>query len=736
MNPIYLAKWIQAEKNINLVVPLFEKSFQLKDSVKSAELSITALGVFYAEMNGKKISEDVLEPGFTSFGVRLQYLCYDVKNLLQSKNLLSVGVGRGWRFHQNEEWGTEFIGPDTPALLCALKITYENGEEELILSDESWAVRKSATIENDIYNGETYDATCGEDEILSALPFSHPKQILLPLEGVPIREQERLTHPKKILTPKGETVLDFGQEITGYVEFLVHGKFGDEIRLRHFEVLDKEGNVYTENLRSAKQEVRVISNGKPFVYKPRYTFYGFRYIQVIGMDDVNPDDFTAIVVHSEMKRTSFFESSHQLLNRFYQNVIWGQKGNFLDIPTDCPQRDERLGWTGDAMVFAKSAVLHFNVEKFFEKWLSDFAAEQREDGSLPNTCPGSQFNTSHSSPGWTDAAIIIPWQMYLAYGHKEKLAKAYPMMKKYINYIASVCEEKAKGTDKTFAHPWTNGGYGDWLSLDNEDPEETNGRTDKGLIATAFLAYDLKIFIKVSKLFHQDTSYYESLYESAVAFFRETYMKDGQTIQDTQTAPVLALYFGLTDKPEVTAKQLADIVERDGQLTTGFIGTAYLLHALSMAGRDDLAVDLLLKEDYPSWFYPIKMGATTVWERWNGIHPDGHFANKSMNSFNHYAYGVVSDWIITRLAGIQMDEDEPAYRRIHFRPAPDRRIPQIRCGIETQLGMITIQYNYHLEENCWQFEFRIPKGCQADIEVLGFTKEMKNEVETLTIPAK
>lgn len=717
MNNIYKAHWIKTPKNTGTVVPEFIRDFKLNGTLESAELSITALGVFYAEINGKKVSGDVLAPGWTSYKHRLQYMTYDITDMLAEENNITVSVGRGWRFHKVKQWGTENIAPDGTALLCAVTLNYKDGTNEIIVSDSDWLCRRTKTVYNDIYNGETFDASKKYGKSANAVCFSHPKNILLPLEGTEIREYERFG-AKLIITPKGEKVLDFGQEVTGYIEAVIDEKKGAEINIKHFEVLDRDGNVYTENLRAAKQEVNIICNGKRFTFKPKYTFYGFRYIKIEGIENVDPANFTAIAVYSNMQRTGHFECSDEMLNKFYRNIVWGQRGNFLDVPTDCPQRDERLGWTGDAQVFCRTAAINYNVEKFFDKWLADLASEQYADGGLPNTCPVSQFGTRQSSAAWTDAAVIIPWQMYLAYGNEKNLAKAYPMMKKYVDFMASYCEKNAKGTGKDFVHPWKEGfHYGDWLSLDNENPEEVNGRTDKGLIATAYLAYDLDILIKSGKLFGNDMSYYENLYEDTVRFFRSKYMENGRCRQDTQTAAVLALHFNLTDNKKETALQLAENVEQAGRLTTGFVGTAYLLHALSEAGRDDLAMNLLLKKDYPSWLYPVTMGATTVWERWNGIHPDGHFANKGMNSFNHYAYGSVFDWIFCRLCGINTSENAPGYRHIVFTPAPDKRVGNVKGSIETAYG--TVRSEYKLEDGIWKFEFTVPEGCTADAEIKG-----------------
>lgn len=734
MNNIYNASWIKTSKNTGMTVPEFFKDFKVTAEVKKAEISISALGVFYAELNGRKIGSDVLAPGWTSYKHRLQYITYDITSLLEKENTLTVSVGRGWRFHKVKENATKNIASDAVALICAVTVYYKDGTKNVIVTDSSWLCRRSKTVYNDMYNGETLDMTKKYSKPSAAVVFEHPKDILIPLEGEHITEHEKIKPVKLIITPENDRVLDFGQEITGYVEAVINEEKGKHINFKHFEVLDKNGNVYTENLRSAMQEVNIVSGGKKFVFKPRYTFYGFRYIKIDGIENINTDDFTAIAVYSDMERTGDFECSNELLNRFYSNVIWGQRGNFLDVPTDCPQRDERLGWTGDAQVFCRTAAINYNVEKFFKKWLSDLAAEQEADGSLPNTCPVSRSRTRRSSAAWADVGVIAPWQMYLAYGNEKNLAKAYPMMKKYVCHMIDLCKKNAVGTDKEFVHPWKKDGhYGDWLSLDKEDPEDAGGLTDTGLIATAYLAYDLSILIKTGNILGEDMSYFEYVYDDTVRFFRDEYTENGRMKQDTQTAAVLALHFNLTDNREETAKQLAENVEKLGRLSTGFVGTAYLLHALSEAGRDDLAVNLLLKKDYPSWLYPVTMGATTVWERWNGIFPDGHFANAGMNSFNHYAYGAVFDWIFCRLCGINTCEQAPGYRHIIFAPSPDKRIERVKGSIKTAFGTVTSEY--HLEGDIWMFEFTVPENCTAQAEVKGQSFELRAGKNKIAVKA-
>lgn len=745
MNAIYDAKWLKAEgkrrmfrassKRVKYRAVEFFKDFTLAGKVSEATLDITALGVFNAYLNGKKAGDDVLCPGWTSYATRLQYFTYDVSDLLRADetNELTVEIGTGWRFHNVKEWATDEIDGDGIALLCALSVKYADGRTERLVSDESWRARYSKVVFNHIYDGEKVDYTAPGEEAAVKV-FTHPKSVLIPAEGERVREREIFSSPKLIITPKGEKVLDFGQEITGYVEFRGQEKRGTVITLRHFETLDKHGNVYTANLRSAKQTVTVIAADEGFVFKPRFTFYGFRYVEVEGIEKVSPADFRAIAVYSDIKRTSTFECSEPMLNKLYENVLWGQRGNFLDVPTDCPQRDERLGWTGDAQVFAKTAAINFDVKKFFVKWLDDLAAEQKPDGNIPNTCPVNKFRNGYGSTGWADAAVIVPWELYLAYGDAGILRRYYPMMKGWVDYMAHAAEANARGTGKDFVHPWRGKGhYGDWLALDNGNDEAVFGRTDQGLIATAYLAGSAEILIKTGKLLGENVDYYEKLREDAAEFFRKEYMCGGRMKQDTETACVLALEFGLSKDPIATAAQLDEYVGKAGGLNTGFLGTAYLLYALSSNGYALRAYDLLLKKTPPSWLYPITKGATTVWERWNSIKPDGSFASAGMNSLNHYAYGAVFGWMFANLVGINYDESAPGYARVVYAPIPDKRITRVKGSIETARG--TVSAEYELKDGAWRFVVTIPAGAEAVARISGKERALMAGVNEFSIEA-
>ena len=734
MNPIFHASWIKSKINNKKCVTDFSRCFQLEKKLSSAQLTLTAHGVFVARLNGVRVGEDILAPGWTVYQKRHQYLSYDVTSLLKNgENDLTVGVGRGWFFHQTKEFEAPKLKSDEAALLCALTLRYEDGSEEVILSDESWQTARSRIVFNDIYDGETVDFTARAGAARPAVAVIYPKEVLIPAEGAPIREQERIAGQKLIVTPKGELVVDFGQEVTGYVEFSAKAPRKTEICLQHFEMLDRDGNVYTENLRSAKQQFRVVSAGKAFTVKPAYTFYGFRYIQVTGLETVDPAAFTAIVVHSEMKRTGWFSCANELLNKFAGNVLWGQKGNFLDVPTDCPQRDERLGWTGDCEMFCRTAAINYDVRDFYDKWYNDVAADQHDDGMIPHVVPNVHrfIGNNAGSPAWDDVATVLPWELYVAYGDKKRLRRQFPTMKKYVDGMIARCRDKNAPPEKEFARPWTTEGYGDWLSLEDLSREHGVGETDRGLIATAYLCYGLQTLIKASQVLKLDCAWYEYVLTHVRRFFQNEYMENGRMKQDLQTAMVLALIFGLSDDPAETGKQLAENVRRLGRLTTGFIGATHLLDALTLAGEDKLAVDLLLRTEYPSWLYAVTMGATTIWERWNGMYPDGHFASAGMNSFNHYAYGSVFSWMFRRLAGIQPVEGSPGYQTVRFAPAPDERIPWVRASLDTDRG--TIASYYEKTDAGWRFVFTVPGGCFAKADLFGKIYTLRPGENEITI---
>lgn len=710
MKTIKDAKFIRQAADFGEIRPVFKKVIWLDKPVRKATLFCSALGYYEAYLNNQRVGKFIFAPGWTTYGKRLQYQEYNVTNLLEECNTLDIALGNGMRFHGNPHENYESITSREDALIAALVIEYEDGTEDFIPTDETWKCSKSNIVYSHVYNGETVDFTMNTDEEfpVKELPDIN-MDILIETEGEEVREMTRLNAIELIKTPKGETVIDFGQNLTGYVEWNVPAKKGKEFKLYHAEILDKDGNFYTENLRGAKAQVSVISDGVERTYKPHFSFQGFRYIKLEGFEneDINLENFTAVVVFSDMKRIGYFACGNNLVQQLYENIVWGLRGNFLDVPTDCPQRDERLGWTGDAQVFARTASTTYRTDKFFRKWLHDLAADQRENGAITDVCPDLQRWESYGSSAWADASVIVPYQVYAAYGDKTIIEEQFESMKKWIDFMEN------NGTEKGLfdAHEHH---FGDWLSLDAGN-EATGGLTDKNLIGSAYLAYSNSLFIKMGKAIGKDMSYYEDLYEHSIKAYRKKFLNTGKTEHETQTSNVLALHFNLTDNREREAEKLVKDIEACGHLKTGFVGTPYLLHTLTEIGRADLAYKLLLRKEFPSWLFPVTKGSTTMWERWDGMKEDGSFATPEMNSFNHYAYGSVGDWLYKTVAGIDYDINEPGYKHIIFRPLPCKALGYAKARIITDNGDIISGWEYTGKGNECKFTFTIPNGCHATL---------------------
>ncbi len=698
------ANWIKAAKSMGEIVPVFSKKIEC-ENVKKASISLTALGVYCLYINGKRVGNYVLAPGWTVYETRLQYQTYDITPYLKNgENEIQIGVGFGFTMHHRMHIKDKNY--DDVKLIAEIEIEDENSIS-VIDTDESWDYAESQTLFSSMYNGETFDANREITVIGKAVVDNNESKLpLIPQEGEEIREVKRVLAKEIITTPSGDTVIDFGQNLTGYVEFKIKGNGGEEAVITHAEVLDKDGEFYNANYRSAKNEIRFICDGNEHTFKPHYTFQGFRYIKLKGFsDEIKLENFTAIVVCSDMKRTGYFNCSSDMLNKLYSNIIWGQMGNFLDVPTDCPQRDERLGWTGDAQVFVRTASYNFNVYKFFTKWLKDLAAAQLPDGSVPHIVPDPGWyrnsTTDKSSAAWADATTICPWQIYVTYGKKEVLENQFESMKKWVDYLDNI------STD----HLWIQDNhFGDWLGLDAFEGSY-KGSTDQNLIATAYYYYSTSLLVKAGKILDIDVAKYEENLPLIREAYIKEYLPDGKLICNTQTACVLTLYFALCDDKEVITNQLVEIINEYGHMTTGFVGTPYLLHALSENGQTEKAYDLLLREEYPSWLYSVTKGATTIWEHWDGIKPDGSMWSTDMNSFNHYAYGAVGDWMYGVVAGINTDENFPGFKHIIFKPQIDARLTFAEASIETEYG--TVKSEWKTENGKTTFLFTVPKGAAA-----------------------
>jgi alpha-L-rhamnosidase len=490
---------------------------------------------------------------------------------------------------------------------------------------------------------------------------------------------------KRFVTPKGEVVFDFGQNLVGVIEARLCLPKGPKVVLRHAEVLDKDGNFYTENLRTAKSTDTFICGGGEDVFMPAFTFHGFRYLQVEGLGDApDPDWFTACVLHSDMPQIGNFECSHKKVNRLWQNIQWGMRGNFLDIPTDCPQRNERLGWTGDAQVFASTAAYSRNTALFFTKWLRDLASEQTAEHGVPHVIPNI-LGDMDGAAAWSDAATIIPWELYKAYGDKRILERQYNSMKAWVDFITSRAGE---------SRLWQSGHqYADWLALDKEEFIDRVGATDIYLVATAYYAYSAGIVAKTAETlgYAKDAEEYEALRREIVTAFQKEYItQTGRIVSETQTGCVLALHFGLSPenlRPIILKNLKTNLSRHNNHLVTGFVGTPYLCHALSDNGLHELAGEVFLKEDFPGWLNCVNLGATTIWERWDSMKPDGSFDESGMNSFNHYAYGSIGHWMVQKLGGL--NALEPGYKKSRIAPMPVLGITQASAELETPYGKLS-----------------------------------------------
>ena len=681
------AKWISTGAPTADFVPEFSRAFRIPEGkgVRRAVLTITARGVYEAAINGRRAGDFVLAPGWTSYDTRLQVQQYDVTGLIETENRLAVKVGKGWYASPMPGW------VDTPdklrrrkrqtALIAELRIDYSDGAAETVATDASWTWAESGIRFSEIYDGETCDATFEDAAPKPCAVLGAPLDGLIPQEGEAIREMERVSAKAVYKTPAGETVVDFGQEVTGYVEFTLDAHAGDRVHILHGEVPDRDGNFYNENYRSAKAEIRYICREGRQTWHPRLTFFGFRYIKLNEWPGTaEPWQFTAIAVYSDIRRTGFVATGHPGVNQLVSNVLWGQKGNFLDVPTDCPQRDERLGWTGDAQVFCRAACLNFDVERFFTKWLRDLAADQFPDGGVGSVAP-NYLPHDKPSAAWGDAAAIIPWTVYQTYGNIDVLRNQFDSMKKWVDYITSAT---------TTPNLWTGGThFADWLGLD-APVGSYKGSSREDFIASAFYAHSTELVIRAGEALGKDVSEYVALKAAIKRAFRAAFPD-----YRTQTEHILAVHFRLAEDLQATADALAELVVRDGtQLRTGFVGTPYILHVLTEYGHADIAWALLLREQYPSWLYPVSKGATTIWEHWDGIMEDGGFWSADMNSFNHYAYGAVIDWIYEKAAGIRHDEAHPGFTKAIIAPTPDPRLGWLDAAIDTRQGRIRSKWTY------------------------------------------
>ncbi|MGQ8337169.1 glycoside hydrolase family 78 protein [Sunxiuqinia sp. A32] len=718
------ASWItmEDEKSVtSLPCHYYRNEFSTSKKVKSARVYVTSHGLYQLFLNGKKVSDDLFTPGWTTYNKRLQYQTYDVTSQIGSENAIGAILSDGWyRGKIGWDYQNGYYG-DQLALLLQLEINYTDGTSETFTTGDEWKVATGPILSSSIYDGETYDARL-EIEGWSATGFddgkwqnaevtNQPKDILVAPQGVPVKATQEIKPIEIITTLKGELVFDMGQNMVGWVRMKVQGKKGDQVVLKFAEVLDKEGNFYTDNLRSAEcTDTYILKGVGEEVFEPHFTFHGFRYVKLEGFPGIPElEDITGVVIHSDMDRTGTFTCSDPLINQLQQNIQWGQRGNFLDVPTDCPQRDERLGWTGDAQVFSMTAAYNFDVAAFYTKWMKDVAADQLPNGKVPHVIP-DVLRGDGGSTAWADVTIIVPWTVYKIYGDKRILDEQYASMKAWVEYMKS---------DAGDDYLWTEGShFGDWLAYATINSDYPGATTEKDLIATAYYYNSTKLLGKIAGIIgnKEDAEKYDSLSSKIKkAFVLEYVTPNGRLVSHTQTAYALALAFDLL--PEnlkgKAAEYFANDVKKFGHLTTGFVGTPLLCNTLSAIGRDDLAFMLLNRKEYPSWLYPVTKGATTIWERWDGQKPDGTFQDVGMNSFNHYAYGAIGEWLYGHVAGINVDVENPGYKHILFSPHVGGGLTNANAEFMSMYG--EVKSSWKIEGQEFVYEIVIPANTTATV---------------------
>lgn len=699
MDERWQAEWITPDFGDNQTHPILYKPFELPAPVKQARAYVCGLGLYHLSINGEKIGNEYFTPFCNAYDQWIQYQTFDITDQLQAgSNLVSVMLGNGWyKGRYGANGGTIGFYGDRFALICEIHITLENGEKVVITTNPSWRAQPSPVIESDIFDGETYDSRISNQATASeksfpVKPIPLDTSRLEPRRSPPVYVMEEIKPIAVIHTPAGETVLDMGQVMTGWVRFKTSAPTGTHIQLQFGEVL-QGGNFFRDNLRTAKAEYIYIANGAEAVAEPYFTFFGFRFVKISGwIGDFNIDNFTGCVVYSQMDMIGEIETSNKKINQLFQNAMWGQKGNFLDIPTDCPQRDERLGWTGDIQIFSGTACFNMDVNAFLTKYAYDLGKEQvKMGGMVPHIVPMSNLSRGGST-AWGDVATILPWTLYEFYGDTAILEAQFESMKAWVDYIRSI--DDSSGGRKL----WTEGShFGDWLALDVtiSDPTSRKGGTPEDFIASAFYCYSARLVAKAATVLgkHEEADAYQNLSdEIKLAIQSEYFTPTGRLAIPTQTGYVLALFMDLAPEAyrERVKRDLILKLNSDKQhLRTGFVGTPYLCRVLSSIGANDLAYKLLLNEDYPSWLYAINLGATTIWERWNSINPDGSISSTSMNSLNHYAYGSIVEWMYRDMCGLNPATGKDAitgFRNARIEPKPDVSLEWAKARYRSAVG--------------------------------------------------
>ncbi|HUB71805.1 MAG TPA: family 78 glycoside hydrolase catalytic domain [Acidimicrobiales bacterium] len=699
----------------------------LRTSVMVAEKPVralayaTALGVYQLTVNGRRVSQDVLTPGWTDYNRRLLYQAYDITGLLLAgENVLAAIVADGWACgyfgfdveHARAHYAT------VPQLLAQFLLRFEDGTEQRIVTDETWTGATGAIAYADLLMGEARDPSrepvgwdrpgyaAGSWHPVSSRPFTGPGLSADP--GPAVQKIEEL--PAKSVKPSavGGVIADFGQNLTGWLRVTAQGAPGTAVEIKHAEMVGPGGELYMDNLRRARQTDRYLLSGTPEVLEPAFTLHGFRYAEVTGLGTApRLGDFNASVVHSDIPRTGFFACSAPLVNMLHANIDWSQRGNFISIPTDCPQRDERLGWLGDAQVFVRTAAYNRDVASFFSKWLDDVRDAQFPSGEFPDFAPRPSGLGGPGAPAWADAGVIVPWTIYKMYGATSELERHFASMEAWMGHL------ERENPDRLWAsHLGAN--YGDWLAPKGD-------ATPRALLATAYWAYDAALMAEVAEVLSlgDKARKYARLFGEIREAFQQAFVNpDGTIASGTQTAYVLALHMGLVpeEMKPVTAAHLVDaIAAEDWHLTTGFVGVGYILPVLSSNGYSEVAYRLLEQRSYPSWLYPVLQGATTIWERWDGWTEDRGFQNPEMNSFNHYSLGSVGEWLYRFVLGIELAPGASGFDRLVLRAHPSESLTFAKGSFKSVRGIISSEWSRL--DGVFSLRVQLPPNVTASVRV-------------------
>jgi alpha-L-rhamnosidase len=740
MQNAWRAEWI-APQQTDSFHPVFTKKFEANGKVARARMYICGLGLYEAYLNGEKVGSEYLTPYLNDYLESYQYQTYDITGMVKANNQVEILLGKGWYMGVFGLQNKDRLFGDRMKVIAELRIWYTDGRLEVVATDGTWSYRGSDIEESGIYFGETINRLLWDKKENPLKPAEVLSDSEKPIErfSLPVVEKETLTPVAILTTPSGDTVVDFGQNHAGFMEFYADFPRGTKVTFECAEVL-LEGNFYHDNYRDAKSVFTYISDGTPQLVRPHFTYFGYRYLRVSGWPGtLKKEDIWAKVIYSDLARTGFIETSNEKLNRLYQNSLWGLKSNFIDLPTDCPQRSERLGWTGDAQVFAPTASYHMDTRAFYRKFLRDLRSEQvRADGAVPNFIPS--LGETGATSVWGDVATFLPHVLYQAYGNLADAKRAYPLMRDWVEYMYRNDEEH--GGRRFFLAGFQ---FGDWLALDGVTPESFKGSTDDTYIGIVYYYQSTKITADMAKRlgYEVDAKKYERLaQEIRSAILNEYFTPNGRLAADTQASYIVALKFGLYTDREKLIAQFRERLKKDCyQIKCGFVGAPLLCMVLCENGMEDLAYHFLFQEGFPSWLYAVNMGATTVWERWNSILEDGSISKTGMNSLNHYAYGSVVEFFYAYIAGIR--PAKPGYRRAVIAPLPSMRFRYFNCSYNSACGMYVSNWNI-ARDGIFSLHVEIPFGCVADVTlprcdgsnvtVIGDAPEISKE-GTLTLDA-